>query len=288
MECKVKKDISPFRKIAIGTWQTAYDPSIYGTLRINMEKAQKYIEKFRSVTGKKLTATHMVTKAVALALKACPDANAILRWNRIYLRDTVDISLLVLIESDGRLDLSAVKLNKVDKMSLEEMVTTLDHHVEKIRARKDKALEKTRKSMLKIPFFFINFFMKILSFFAYTLNWNMAKFGIPKDAFGGAIVTSIGPIGLDIGYVPIVPYSRVPIYAAPGEIHPEPVVLQDGSVGVAPMMNLNATFDHRVVDGGHASILARTIKEVFEDPFGKLDPVDESDDSQGKAASKDS
>ncbi len=288
VECKVKKPISPFRKIAIGTWQTAYDPSIYGTLRLNMDKAVEYIEKFRQVKGKKLTVTHLVAKAVALALKACPDANAVLRWNRIYLRKNIDISLLVLIKSGDHMDLSAVKLEKVDETSLETMVSILDNHVAKIRDRKDKALEKTRKSMLRIPFFFINFFLKMLSFFAYTLNWNMEKFGVPKDAFGGAIVTSIGSIGLDIGYVPIVPYSRVPIYAAPGEIHPEPVVLPDGTLGVAQIMNLNATFDHRVVDGGHAAMLSKTIKEVFEDPFGKLDPLDEPTDDQGNTASLES
>ena len=271
--CKIKKPISPFRKIAIGTWRTAYDPSIYGTLRLRMDKAVEYIDKFRAQTGLKLTPTHLVTKAVALALKACPDANAILRWNRIYLRENIDISVLVLIQKDDRVDLSAVKLEQVDRMSLKEMVEKLEAHVEKIRARKDKVLEKTRKSMLRVPFLLINFFMKLLSFFAYTLNWNMAKAGIPKDAFGGAMITSIGSIGLDVGYVPIVPYSRVPIYAAPGEIHSEPVVDHDGQIKVGKMMNLNATFDHRVVDGAHAAIMAKTIREVFEDPFGKLDPL---------------
>ncbi len=271
--CKVKKPISPFRKIAIGTWRTAYDPSIYGTMRLPMDKAVDYIERFRAKTGLKLTPTHLVTKAVALALKACPDANAILRWNRIYLREAIDISVLVLIQKDDRIDLSAVKLERVDEMSLGHMVETLEEHVEKIRARKDKNLEKTRKSMLRIPFLMINFFMKMLAFFAYTLNWNMSRMGIPKDAFGGAMVTSIGSIGLDIGYVPIVPYSRVPIYAAPGEIHAEAVVDPDGQIRVGKVMNLNATFDHRVVDGAHAMIMAKAIRAVFEDPDSSLGPV---------------
>ncbi len=272
--CRKKKKMSAFRKIAIGTWQTAYDPSIYGTMRLRMDKAVDYIEQFRAKTGLKLTPTHLVTKAVALALKACPDANAILRFNRIYVRETIDISLLVLIEQDDRIDLSAVKLERVDELSLPDMVKRLDAHVAKIRARKDKVLEKTRKSMLRIPFLIINFFMKMLSFFAYTLNWNMQAFGVPKDAFGGAIVTSIGSLGLDIGYVPIVPYSRVPIYAAPGAIQDSPVVDDEGKLAIGKMMNLNATFDHRVVDGAHAAIMARTIREVFENPFDKLGPIE--------------
>lgn len=279
VQCKKLKKMSPFRKIAIGTWRTAYDPSIYGTMRLRMDRSMDYIERFRKKTGLKLTPTHLVTKAVALALQACPEANAILRWNRIYVRDTIDISLLVVMEADGKMDLSAVKLERVDELSLPEMVTQLEAHVARVRARKDKALEKTRKSMLRIPFFFINFFMKMLSFFAYTLNWNMAGFGVPKDAFGGSIVTSIGSIGLDIGYVPIVPYSRVPLYAAPGAVHQEPLVDEDGQVTVGKIMNLNATFDHRVVDGAHAAVLAKTIRAAFEDPekaFGAIDQMPEA------------
>src|SRR5260221_30243 len=92
-----KTDMSAFRKIALGTWQTAYDPSIYGSMKIRMDKALRYIEAFREKTGKRITITHLVAKATASALEACPDANAIVRWNRIYLRKTIDTSILVLI-----------------------------------------------------------------------------------------------------------------------------------------------------------------------------------------------
>ena len=45
------------------------------------------------------------------------------------------------------------------------------------------------------------------------------------------------------------------------------------------MMNLNATFDHRVVDGAHAAVLAKTIRAAFEDPekaFGAIDQMPEA------------
>ena len=41
------KRISPFRKVAIGTWQTAYDPSIYGGMRFRMDKAVDFIRAYR-------------------------------------------------------------------------------------------------------------------------------------------------------------------------------------------------------------------------------------------------
>ena len=259
------KRISAFRKIAIGTWQTAYDPSMYGTLSIRMEKTLAYIEKLRKETGTKVTITHLVTKAVAIALKATPEANAILRWNSIHLRDQVNISVLVLLENDGKVDLSAARLENVDQMSVVDIAKVLNSKVDKIRKNEDKELEQTRQSMGFIPFIFINAFMKFLSFITYTLNLNLKSLGVPKDAFGGAMVTSIGSIGLDVGYVPLVPYSRVPILVAPGEITDQPVV-EDGKVIPGKILNLNATFDHRIVDGAHAASLAKSLRKFFEDP----------------------
>src|SRR6185312_4555927 len=42
-----KDDVSSFRKIAIGTWRTAYDPSVYGTIELRMDEAMRYIAEFR-------------------------------------------------------------------------------------------------------------------------------------------------------------------------------------------------------------------------------------------------
>jgi len=271
-----KTDISPFRKIAIGTWQTAYDPSIYGSLRIRMDKALRYIEEFRAATGKKVTVTHLVAKAVALALAKCPDANAILRWNRIYLRKSIDLSLLVVIDKDGestgKVDLSAVKVEGADRLSLVEMCDRIDAHVAKVRARQDKALESTRQSMQTVPFFFINKLMKILSFLMYTLNLDLRWAGLPKDAFGSAIITNIGSLGLDLGYVPLVPYSRVAILVAPGAVRDEAVV-DDGKLVPGKLMEIGATFDHRIIDGAHAAVMAKVIRRCFEDPYASFDPI---------------
>ena len=272
LEVRLKSPISAFRKIAIGTWQTAYAPSIYGTLSLRMEPALRYIEEFRQKTGKKLTVTHLVVKALALALRETPDANAILRWNRIYLRKSVDIAVLVVMEDKGEVDLSAATLRGVDQKSLLQIVGELEEHAGRIRARKDRNLEATRQSMGLVPFLFINAFLKLLSFLLYTLNLDLSRFGVPRDAFGSAAVTSIGSLGLDVGYVPLVPYSRVPIWVAPGEVRDEAVV-EDGKVVPGRAMSINATFDHRIIDGAHASRLARSLRRIFADPFGNLDPL---------------
>lgn len=174
--------------------------------------------------------------------------------------------------ADGKADLSSAKIVDADQKSVVDIVGEVEARAQKIRERKDKELEKTRQSMRWIPFLFMNFFLKTISFLTYTLNLDMRWAGLPKDPFGSAIVTSIGSIGLEIGYVPLVPYSRVPIFVAPGEITDEPVVV-DGKVVPGKIMNVNATFDHRLIDGAHAAVLSRVVRKVLENPFDHLDPV---------------
>jgi pyruvate/2-oxoglutarate dehydrogenase complex dihydrolipoamide acyltransferase (E2) component len=269
-----KNEISSFRKIAIGTWATAYDPTVYGTLAVRMEKSLAYIERFREVHGVRLTVTHLVTKSVAEALKKCPDANAILRFNKIYLRTRVTVSVLVVQtdQGDGKVDLTAAKIDDADKKSLLEMAKEMQDAVDKVRLRKDKALEDSKGMIQKIPFLFMNSFLKFLSLLLYTFNLDLSRFGMPKDAFGGATITNVGSLGLDVAYVPLVPYTNVPIFVAPGAVCDEPVV-QDGKVIPGKIMRINASFDHRYIDGMHASVLANTMRRMMENPFESFDPL---------------
>lgn len=271
----VKKDeVSSFRKIAIGTWRTAYDPTVYGTLTVRMEKALAYIERFRQVHGVRLTVTHLVTKACADALKKCPDANAILRWNKIYLRKRVTISVLVVQQDqgDGKVDLTAAKIDDADQKSLQQIAAEMQETIDRVRQRKDKALEQGKGTVAMIPFILMNLFLRVLALLMYTLNIDLSGVGMPKDAFGSLTVTNVGSLGLDTAYVPLVPYTRVPIFVAPGAVKDAPVV-DDGKVIPGKVMNVNASFDHRFIDGLHAAVLSKTVKDYLEDPFTHLDPL---------------
>jgi pyruvate dehydrogenase E2 component (dihydrolipoamide acetyltransferase) len=274
LELIPKNDISSFRKLAIGSWKTSYDPSVYGTLTLRMEKAMEYIEAFRQRTGIRLTVTHLVTKSMAEALRRCPDANAILRFNRIYLRKQVTVSTLVVQTDGGKVDLTSAKIENADQKNLRQIAAEMEEAVRRVRERRDVAMEKGKGTIQKIPYMLLNFFTWAMSFFMYTLNLDMRRFGMPKDAFGSCIITNVGTLGLDLAYVPLVPYTRVPIFVAPGAVKDAPVV-ENGKVVVGKVMNINATFDHRFIDGFHASVLANTMREMLENPFEWFDKLDE-------------
>ncbi len=63
----------------------------------------RYLADFRARTGRKLTVSHMMAKVAAMVLKEVPDANAVLRWNRIYLHKRIGIFFqVVMTDEEGR------------------------------------------------------------------------------------------------------------------------------------------------------------------------------------------
>ena len=274
IELHKRHKLSAFRKLSLGTWRTAYDPSVYGTMQIRMDKAMDYLARFRAATGKRLTVSHMMAKAAAASLKRMPDANAILRYRRPYRRKKIGIFFQVAMtdEGDDKVDLSGATIYDVDEKSLTEVIDEFEEKVELVRKRKDPALEKTRKQFSLVPAFLMGFFLKIISFLCYTLNLKLP--GVPRDPFGSMMVTNIGSLGLDVAYVPLVPYSRVPILLATGAVKDVPVVT-DGQLSVGKMMSVSATLDHRFVDGHHAAVMSGVIHKWFDNPDEHFGPIED-------------
>ena len=289
IELRPKTDLSSFRKIAIGTWRTTKDPSVYGSLSVEVDAALAYIEAFRARTGKKLTLTHLMAKAVALALAQMPDANAILRFGRIWLRHDVDVFFQVVMKdpATGQIDLSGLTIRRADQKSMPDIVDEFRRVAERVRAGKDKDKESTRQTFKRLPGFLVGWVLDTISLLLYTLNLDMSWAGIPRDPFGSVMVTNIGSLGLEEAYVPLVPYSKVPLLVAMGAVKKVPVVDEEtDQIRVARVMRLFATFDHRLLDGAHAAKMSAVLKEVFANPeehFGAIDelPAAEASEAAG-------
>lgn len=269
-----KQNLSSFRRIAIGTWRTAYDPTVYGTLALRADKVLHYLETFRARTGKRATLSHLMAKAVAITLSEMPDANAILRFNRIYLRKDIGVFFQVALEDEqtGEIDLSGATIFDAQKKSLLEIVEEFEKKVGSVRRKEDKNLEGSRNLFKSIPFFLLNTMLDLIGWLSFTLNLDLRWAGIPKDPFGSAMVTNIGSLGLEEAYVPLVPYSRVPLLIALGAVKDEPVV-EDGAIVPGKIIRAFATFDHRVLDGMHAAKMSKTLKRIFADPEKELGPL---------------
>ncbi|MHC4830301.1 MAG: 2-oxo acid dehydrogenase subunit E2 [Planctomycetota bacterium] len=275
LELRHKPDLSSFRRIAIGTWRNAYDPSVYGAVDLDMEDTLRYLKEFRERTGRRLTVSHMVAKTMGFMLEQVPEVNAVLRWNRIYLRQTIAVFFQVALQDQetGEIDLSGCTIQSPHQKTLLEILLEFEEKTRKVRKQEDAELEKTRSLFKKIPSLLLNKFINMLGFLCFTLNLDLRWAGVPKDPFGSCMVTNIGSLNIDEGYVPLVPYSHVPLLVATGAIRDAPAVV-DGKVCVRKSMRMTATFDHRVLDGAHVGKMIKIVREVLENPFDHFAPLE--------------
>ena len=86
-----------------------------------------------------------------------------------------------------------------------------------------------------------------------------------RDELSGSTLTltSLGPLG-GIAHTPVINHPEVAIIG-PNKIVERPVV-RDGQIVVRKMMNISASFDHRVVDGFDAASFIQLVKNMLENP----------------------
>jgi 2-oxoisovalerate dehydrogenase E2 component (dihydrolipoyl transacylase) len=86
-----------------------------------------------------------------------------------------------------------------------------------------------------------------------------------RDELSGSTLTltSLGPLG-GIAHTPVINHPEVAIIG-PNKIVERPVV-RNGQIVVRKMMNISASFDHRVVDGFDAASFIQVVKSLLENP----------------------
>jgi len=274
IELEPERKLSTFRRIALGSWRRPSDPTAYGALTLRMDPALAYIEAFRAATGRHLTITHLMARAAAAVFERVPEANATLRAGRLYRRRRIGVFFQVAMKdpANGQIDLSGATIHDPERKSLIEICDELEARFTAVRSDRDGALARVRHMLARLPLRAMPALIELTSFASYTLNLDLGWAGVPRDAFGSVMITNVGALGLEEAYVPLLPYSHVPLLLALGAIREVPVV-RDGAVAIEHVMKVCATLDHRVLDGAHAAVMAETLKAWIEEPFAHFDRV---------------
>lgn len=257
-------DVSSFRRTAASMWSAPTDPTIYGSMDVDATAALAFIEAWRTRTGERLTITHLVCAAVARAFVKHPQLNAKVRFGgRLERRETVD--LFVSVATDGGKDLSGAKLERADELELPAWIPALARRASAIRDGRDPAFEKSRGLFKLLPFFLLRPLLWLVDVLTNELHLHLPSQGMPRDPFGTAVITNVGPFGIDTAFAPFIPLARAPMLLLISEVRERPWV-EDHQLVVRPVLRLCATFDHRIIDGFSAGRLAHVIREALEHP----------------------
>ena len=251
---------SSFRRMAAAMWKSPSDPSIYGQMDVDATAALAFLRE----QLEKITITHLVARAVALALRDQPELNGKVRfWGRLEQRETIDV--FVTVATEGNKDLSGVRVDRADEKPLAELAREVRERAGNVRRGNDASYQKSKRALKQVPWWLARPATWLSDVLVNELHVDLASHGMPRDPFGSAIVTSVGMFGIDSAFAPFVPLARCPMLILVPEVRPRPWAI-DGKVEVRPVLRLCATFDHRIIDGAAAGRFAARLTELFARP----------------------
>lgn len=261
---------SVFRKIAMGSWRTAADPSVYGLLEIEMTPALQFMQELQKRSPAKITVSHLVGKAIAVCMKERPEINGMIRFNRIYQRKHVDLFYQINVPGDsndpvGKAMLTGEVVRHAESLSVTQIAEVLERKSKHLRDGGEGELTRSIRMLSLLPWQVMYGALKISSFLNYDLGLDMRWAGMPRDPFGSVMITNVGALGIDLAWAPLVPYTKVPLLLTIGALQNRPWAVGD-RVEVRPILRIGVTFDHRFMDGVHAAHMSKRFKQCFEEP----------------------
>lgn len=252
------------RKLAIATWSRPTEGNIYGKMTLDATNALAWLAHLRETSGEKVTITHFVGRVVGEALSQAPSLNGYLRLNRYVPHDRTSLAFLVSLEEGA--NLAKAKVEDIDKKSVVDIARELRELAQRLRAGKDDAFKKSQGPIQMLPVWLIKPIVWLSGWLTASLGLSVPALGLEAFPFGSCIVTSVGMFGLDEGYAPPTPFARAPVLVLIGAMRDTPVV-RDGEVVIRKMLTITATIDHRFMDGHQGGVLARVVRECFENPW---------------------
>jgi 2-oxoacid dehydrogenases acyltransferase (catalytic domain) len=252
-----------WRKLAGAAWGRPNDPQFFGDLELDAGALLSYIDEVRRLSGVHLTMTHLIGRAVAHGLVTVPKLRVRLARGREYPRESVDVFFIV--SAEGGQELTGVKIHDADRKSAAEIAAEVTRRCATIATGQDPDLGRSKAMLAALPPRVLRVALHAAAWLTSDLNLDLSRVGMPRQAFGGAMITSVGMWGVGHAYSPLAHYYRVPLLVLVGAVRKVPVAIGD-EVVVRPMLTLTATFDHRYVDGFHAAQFAGAVRSYCQAP----------------------
>jgi pyruvate/2-oxoglutarate dehydrogenase complex dihydrolipoamide acyltransferase (E2) component len=243
-------------------WRAPNDPQIYGALEIDATALLRFVDGCREA-GHKVTATHLVGRAIALTLREVPELNTRIVGDRAVARASADIFFITAVE--GGRDLSGVKIARVEHRSVIDVARELAERAGAAKAGRGPDLARSKKAMDALPLPLLRVALRAGAWLTGDRDMDIPALGLARSPFGSAAVTSVGNFGLPMGFAPLSWMYKVPLLILVGTIEERAVVV-DGRVEARAILPVTATIDHRYVDGWHIARAMKMFRAYLESP----------------------
>jgi pyruvate/2-oxoglutarate dehydrogenase complex dihydrolipoamide acyltransferase (E2) component len=196
-------------------------------------------------------------------LRKFPQINAKVEGNRIFRRKTADVVVMVSLDSGD--DVSGFKLADADRKDLLEIAREVRESAQAVREHRGPSFEASRSIMEHCSILVVKWLIRVASILVNRLGIDLTFLGFPDDPFGSAGLSSVNMHGIEAAFGPLIPVGRCGFLLVVPEIKDRPWA-ENGQVVVRPVLKLCMTFDHRIFNGHHVSLVENELRSLLENP----------------------
>ncbi len=249
---------SSFRQLAIGAWGSPTDPKVYTKIKCDITYLQTLLKQKSARTPVSLV--HFFAYVMGQVFDKYPELNRVLLRGKLYQRASIDAFIHTHIREKTHYDLSGITIPNIHEQSLEELSQLITKKTSDIREKKNKSIQRTRKIVSRVPALMLPLVIKCLDFWLYSLN--IGLWGLPKDPYGSFGITAVGSLGFEEAFVPLFPFSRMPMMLALGKPYTLLKLDETEKPVERTYVNLCFTMDHRYYDGADLAKPLRYLKKL--------------------------
>ena len=248
------------------------ESAVYFSQRVRVEKTRMFLKELNRIGEGNITMFHLVLAAIVRTIALWPQMNRFVVGNRIYSHDDITISFTL----KQRRSVSASEA--VLRIQFDGSDTLLDvarKAKEKIlTARRDNTVlgeDKTISFFLKLPRFVIN---GAVSLMMYLNRFDL----VPKSISGvdpmstSAYLSNMGNYNISPPFHHLYEWGTSSLFLVMGNVHSEPCITGDHTVGIGEVIEFSYTLDERIGDGYYFTEAVKTFGELIENPEPLLSP----------------
>lgn len=252
------------RKIAMSSWGEPSDPTCFGTVEVNCEKVDSYLEKYNQANPEaKVTYTHYFLKALGVIFRDVKGINGKIVFGNFIPYDSVSVNTLVNIDDKN---LAGVLVKNCDSLNIGELRSQVNAGVKKLKTKKDENFKEQMNIAKMLSSFFMSVLLHVSSFISYELEMDVKPLKIKKNAFGNILLTNVSKMNSRNTFAPLISWSKTMCVLVLNRPFMKAVVNEEGEIVPRKIMNVNISFDHRYADGAQGSLIVKKLNEIVDNP----------------------
>ncbi len=260
------RNITSMQKLLPYIFKTRTESLVYSPEQIDFTSAREYIKrKNKENPGLNLGTFHVVIAALVRTMAVYPYLNRFISGKKIYARNYISFSFIVLKNIGGKVDETNAKLyfNKTD--TLFEVSKKIQENIEYCRSNAAKDDDKLMAFVSKLP-------SPIISFIVFTLrkinDWGLLpKSFIDTDPlFTSAFISNLGSIGHGALNHHLYEWGNSSIFITMGNINKTTVTDSEGNTSNKSTLDIVFTIDERIAYGHYLVKALKHFKALMKHP----------------------